>query len=62
MQTTNDVIENQQLDSDEQALEDSIANGEWKSVDNLAEEKQIAQEAAIKTFRQKEESKTSQDA
>lgn len=39
------------LDEEEQELSDSIDRGEWKSVDNLEEEIQIAREAAARYLR-----------
>lgn len=40
-----------ELDKEEQELSDSIDRGEWKSVDNLEEEKLKAREAAANYFR-----------
>ena len=39
------------LDEEEQELSDSFDRGEWKSVENLEEEKAIARKAAANYFR-----------
>ena len=39
------------LDEEEQELSDSVDRGEWKSVENLEEEKAIARQAAAHYFR-----------
>ncbi len=42
------------LDEYEQELSDSFDRGEWKSADNLEEEKSNARQAASNYFRKKE--------
>ena len=42
------------LDKYEQDLSDSYDRGEWKSVDNLAEEKSKARQAASNYFKRRE--------
>lgn len=41
------------LDAEEQEMLESYEQGEWKSVDNLAQEMLLAKEAATNTLRKK---------
>jgi predicted DNA binding CopG/RHH family protein len=51
--------EQQKLDEEEQELFDSLEKGEWQTVANLEEEKQIAKQAAKNYLRKNKEKRIS---